>query len=143
MPALAASRSAQASVESLLLTGILLLFIGIVSGVAFVIFLDSSASAQARDSLQILQTAVNHVYSLGPGNSMVVNVSLPTNLSGSDVGGQSGKELVLVLPSFSGDQNYWVETDVLVVGSLPTHGGLFPIRVTADANSVSVVPLGG
>ncbi len=133
----------QISVEYLLLTILVLGFIAILGGAAFIIFSDSFSSNQVQDSLRILQTAVNHVNALGPGNSVLVSVSLPQTVVDSNVGGLSGKELVFVVSTVGGNQGFWIETDANVTGSLPKTQGTFPMRVSADTNWVMIQDVNG
>lgn len=133
----------QASIEFLMLTIILLAFISILGGLAFITFSDSSATNLVQDSLRVLRTAVNHANALGPGNAVVVSINLPGPVKNSAVGGVSGKELIFTLSTGTGDRNYWVSTDTNVVGSLPKSAGLFSVRIVADVNSVSVMDLNG
>jgi hypothetical protein len=140
---LQAKRSGQVSVEYLVLTILLLGFVIILGGIAFIVFSDSFSSNQVLDSLRILQTAVNHVNALGPGNSVVVSISLPQIVVDSNVGGVSGKELVFVVSTIGGDQPVWIETDANVLGSLPKTQGTFPLRISADVNGVLIQDVNG
>lgn len=135
--------TAQVSVEYLLLTVLLLGFIAIVGGIAFIIFSDSFSSNQVQDSLRILQTAVNHVNNLGVGNSVIVSISLPQTVVDSNVGGLSGKDLVFVVSTQLGNQEFWVSTDANVMGHLPKSQGPFRIRISADVNYVTVQDING
>jgi hypothetical protein len=129
--------------EYLVLAVLLLAFIAILGGAAFILFSDSFASNQVYDSLRSLQTAVNHVNGLGPGNSVVVSVSLPPSILDSNVGGVSGKELVFVVAGINGNQSFWIETDANVFGSLPKTQGTFSMRISSDVNGVFVQDVNG
>lgn len=137
------SKPGQVSVEFLLLAGVLLLLVLILGGFSLFVFSDSSSSNQIQNSLRSLQTAVNHVNALGPGNSVVVLISLPSTVQRGFVGGLSGKELVLLATTQSGDQNFFVYTDANVFGSIPGSLGSYSVRVSSDYNGVSLQTLGG
>ncbi len=132
----------QIAIEFLLLAVFLLAIITIVGGFSLLFFSDSVSNSQVRDALRVLQTGVNHVYGMGPGNTVVVSVSLPQNVLDSNVGGLSGKELAFTVAGFGGNQSYWAMTDANVIGTIPSSLGTFSVRVTSDVNHVLLALVG-
>ncbi|MDO8625225.1 MAG: hypothetical protein Q7R47_04015 [Candidatus Diapherotrites archaeon] len=125
-----------------MLTVTMLLFVAVVGGSSFLTFSESVASQTVSDSLRTLQNGVNHVYSLGPGNSLVVDVSLPSSVVDSNVGGLTGTELGFDVSSAFGSKGFFVYTDANVAGALPKHAGNFRIKLVSLGSDVNVAVIG-
>jgi hypothetical protein len=116
----------------------MLLFVAVVGGSSFLTFSESVASATVSDSLRNLQNGVNQVYSLGPGNSLVVGISLPASVMSSTVGGLTGTEVGFDVSTAFGSKSFFVYTDANVVGALPTKQGNFRVRLESLGTDVNV-----
>lgn len=71
---------AQVAFEYLLITGFALIVIITIFGYSFFTLVDSARLSTALDSARSLVVAADQVSALGPGNSVVVRVSLPDNV---------------------------------------------------------------
>ncbi|MBS3061941.1 MAG: hypothetical protein J4215_05150 [Candidatus Diapherotrites archaeon] len=137
------SSRGQSSLELLVLTVVMLLFIAVVGGSAFLTFSESVSSSMAMDSLRNIQTGINHSYALGPGNVLIVEIALPASVSDSNVGGLSGREVGFDLSSPFGVRNYFVYLDANVKGSLPVKGGAYKIKLVSLGSDVNISVVSG
>ncbi|MFA6065507.1 MAG: hypothetical protein WCW44_00870 [archaeon] len=122
----------QASVEYIMLVGICLLIITFLSAYSFVSYSDSVANNQVQTSMKVLENAINEVYSLGEGNSTVVTISLPSNISNIII---QNKSLLIQTTSFGSTSDSLIEFDSNVSGSLPALEGTYDVQVK-NANGV-------
>jgi len=125
----------QASVEYIMLVGVCLLIITLLSAYSFVSYSDTVSTNQAQTSIKILQNAIKEVYSLGEGNSTVVTISLPTNVSNVII---QNKSLLIQTTSFGSTSDSLVEFDNNLSGSLPTSEGTYDVQVKNNNGIVSL-----
>ncbi|MDP2666414.1 MAG: hypothetical protein Q8P05_02860 [Candidatus Diapherotrites archaeon] len=97
-----ASSRGQVGFEYLIFTTFLLIVVVILFAYAFTIYSQSIQLVQTQAAVDSLSSAVDFVYAKGPGNSILLNITLPQGLSELRV-----------------DQNYVIAT--LHQGGSPTH----------------------
>jgi hypothetical protein len=121
------------AIEYLLVTGFQLALITILAGYGFMLYFDTVKNTQMTNSIDSLVEGANRAYSLGPGNVLVVQITLPDGTTASSVGSPtpryfdfdiSGMDLQgIVNPNLS--------------GTLPTGPGTYNIRMeNRDSNII-------
>ncbi len=75
----------QTSLEYLSTVGIILIVIAGLVSYAFVIYPEYVQISTMNKSLRTLKSAVNSVYSLGPGNSETIEIEITSGIQGSRV----------------------------------------------------------
>lgn len=130
----------QASIEYLILVGTSLIIIAVLSAYAFTSFSDTISTNELRTSSEKIESAINYVYALGEGNSVVVQIKLPANVTKFGGATVANKSFVTET-NFNGSlaQNI-TEVDTNVSGSIcpPNCEGQFDIEVKNNFGSVSL-----
>jgi uncharacterized protein (UPF0333 family) len=129
------SSRAQASVEYLTLVGTVLIIVALLSGYAFTIYSGTTSNSQALEAFLKVKKAIETVYALGEGNSIVIDITLPNGVSAFSA---SGKSIVITFDAFGSSASDLAEFSFDVSGTLPTLEGTHSIRI---ANSSGVVSL--
>jgi hypothetical protein len=128
-------QGAQVATEYLTLIGILLVIIAIFSAYAFFMYNEATANAQVQSSLRELKSAVNTVYSLGEGNTLIAQITLPNNVISMYA---QGKAIYLISSGVGGNSEDFVEVDSNVSGSLPNNQGTYDIVVSNVNGAVTL-----
>jgi uncharacterized protein (UPF0333 family) len=127
--------NAQLSLEYLTVVAVMLVIVTALAGYAFLMYNETITLNQVKDALNDLKKAVNRVYDLGEGNSIVVEISLPPGITGTKV---VGRAIYITSTLFGTSSQDLVETDANVHGSLPTAEGIHYIEVRAIDGNVSL-----
>ncbi len=117
---------AQASVEYLTLFGTILIIVALLAGYSLVIYSETLASNQIGSSIKKVEIAAKNVYSLGEGNSLVIEISLPSGVNAFEA---VNKHILVEANTFSAVASSIAEFDFNVSGSLPTSEGTYDIEV--------------
>jgi len=116
----------QASVEYLILVGVCLLIITLVSSYSFLMYSTTTTNNEIQTSIKVLENAINEVYSLGEGNSVVVQISFPSDITNITIG---NNYLIIQATAFGSTSSSLVEFDSNISGSLPSTEGTYDIEV--------------
>lgn len=132
------ARRGQLAIEYLLVTGFQLALITILAGYGFLLYFDTVKNAQVVSSVDTITEGVNRAYSMGPGNVLIVSVTLPDGTTNSQVGTPTSYHYRFTIDGQAVQEI--VQTHVS--GNLPTTSGTYRIRIeNVDSNVVvSVVP---
>ncbi len=125
----------QAAIEYLVMVGVGLLAVTVLFFYARTYSLDSLAINQARETVDAIAQAVDHVYSLGPGSTTRIQVKIPTNVINRSI---SNNEILFRVSTRSGVSDVWALTRANVTGTLPSGSGTFYITVTMGNQSVNL-----
>jgi hypothetical protein len=117
---------AQASVEYLTLFGSILIIVALLAGYSLVVYSETIAGSQIQSALDKTTVAAKNVYSIGEGNSLVIEITLP---SGVNEFTANEKHLLIRATTFSTNSSTISEFDFNVSGSLPTSQGTYDIEV--------------
>ena len=129
------NKKAQIATEYLIMVGLLLVVVGALAGYSILMYYETVSINQAKDALEDLKIAVNRMYALGEGNSIVVKIVLPKGVTETRV---IGKGIYMTYTSFGSTSEQLVETDANVQGSIPTAEGVHYIEVRALDSNVSL-----
>lgn len=128
-------KKGQAAFEYLILTAFILFIIVIIFGYSFFVLVENSKVKVALSSARTLAVAADQVSMLGPGNSVIVKVELPDNVSSAEA---SAKHIAFRLAQLAGttDVVEYSVADITPV-TLPSGFGTYRIKVEAvDQNVV-------
>lgn len=125
----------QAAIEYLIMVGVGLLAVTLLFYYTRTYSMESLAVNQARETVNNLAQAVDHVYSLGPGSRTRVQVNIPTNVINRSI---SNNEILLRVSTRSGVTDVWALTRANITGTLPSGSGTFYITVTMGNQSVNL-----
>ena len=125
----------QVATEYLLMVGILLIIVSGLAGYSLLMYNETVSINQVKNSLNDLQAAVNRIYNLGEGNSVVIKIVLPNGVSEARV---EGKAIYMTSAAFGTSSENLVETDADLQGSLPIETGIHYIEVKATMGNVSL-----
>jgi uncharacterized protein (UPF0333 family) len=131
------SPRAQASVEYLVLVGTVLLIIAILSGYAFVTYSSTISNNTTLKAFSTIKTSIDSVYSLGEGNIMVTDISLPGGIS-AFYADETNDYLYIEFDSFGSIARDYAEFDFNISGTLPIDEGVHTIRIN-NSNGVIIV----
>jgi len=124
----------QVTTEYIILVGALLIILAIVASYALTVYYETVRVNQARNVVVTLGNAADSVYSLGPGNSTVVKISMPFGVTETRA---QGKEIWITLETAGQQSDYVVATNGPVSGTIPSSEGIHFVRVAVtDANVV-------
>ena len=124
----------QVAIEYLVLIIFLLGIVSLAAGYALFIYYDTVRVNQARNVVFQVGKAADQVYSLGPGNSLVIEVMLP---AGIETGSNTfGKEITYKVNMHGSPTDFIYETKGdLTPGDLPINEGVHHIEIkVVDAN---------
>ena len=128
-------RKGQQAVEYMIMVGVLLVAVGGLAGYALMMYSETVALNQVKDSLKDLQDAADRIYALGEGNSVIVKILLPNGVSETKV---VGRGLYITATTFGTSSVSFVETDANVHGAIPAASGIYEIEVKAVDGNVSL-----
>jgi len=132
------SRRGQASLEYLVLIGVLLVIVALLSGYAFFMYRESLDLNQFQSSMRNLKDGINNVYYLGNGNSLVVEVTIPSNVGGITF---QNNTILASINSFGSQSTDTIVLDTNVTGEIPIVVGTYDVlvrNINGDIN-VSVI----
>lgn len=122
----------QVAVEYVFMVSFLLLFVGAFSGYAVLVYSDSLKNSSLNNSVIALQDASKKVYSLGRGNTVIVEINLPDDVVSSGI---NGKDFYFARQVFGGLSYNYGTADSNLTGILPSSPGTYRIAVrSADLN---------
>lgn len=128
-------KKGQVSIEYLVLVGVSLVIIALLSGYSFVMYSQTIANNQANNALVSLSSAVNEVYSLGEGNSVVTTISRPSGITNFTA---TGNALIIETNIFGASSTDIFELDSNISGTLPINQGIYDIEVKNSNGIVSL-----
>ncbi len=124
------SRKAQVSIEYLSTISVLLIAIAVLVGYAYVVYPDYVKISTMNNSLRSLKSAVNSVYSLGPGNSETVSIEIPSEMQSAVVINN------MIRFTYLDGSETGIFVNPNIHGSLPTAKGTYTILVRAVDENV-------
>jgi uncharacterized protein (UPF0333 family) len=119
-------KQAQASIEYLMLVGVSLLIIALLAGYSFMVYSQTASNHEIQSTAKELRNAINSVYSLGEGNSVVVQITLPQNISNVTIG---NNYLIFETVDLGQKSSSLEEFDANLSGSIPSVWGVYQIQV--------------
>jgi uncharacterized protein (UPF0333 family) len=128
-------KKAQVATEYMLVIGMLLVMVAGLAGYSLFMYSETVTLNEVKDSLNDLQAAVNRVYSLGEGNSVIVKIALPAGVTETRV---IGNAIYITTTLFAATSQDFVQTDANVHGSIPAEAGIHYIEVKATDGNVSL-----
>jgi len=124
---------AQVSLEYVVLTSLVLVFISVVFVFASITVSDSVSLYQAKASAKSLAEAINRAHSLGPGTKIFVELDLPYNIL--EPIWEKG-EVGFVVSSFGGSNNIYESVDADFNGEPLVSGGSYSVLVETLENGM-------
>lgn len=127
---------AQVAVEYMVIVTFLLFMVGIAAAYAMFTYYENVKINDMRNVIYSLQKASNQVYSLGPGNSIFVEINLPSGTDAASIA--VNKEIFYRMELYGGLSDFVLETKGNITEfALPIAAGPHTIEVKAvDANIV-------
>ncbi len=116
----------QASVEYVILVGILLVILIPLFYYAFTTSSEKVKLSQAESTVYSLATAADEVYALSPGTKKYVWISIPGGIESSVL---NGSEITLRVHTSGGGSDYTAFSKSIIVGNIPTEKGVYRIPV--------------
>ena len=114
-------RNGQASVEYVILVGILLVILLPLFYYAFMTSSEKVKWSQAESTIYSLAKAADEVYALSPGTKKYVWISIPGGIERSII---NGSEVTLVVHTGGGSSDYTAFSKAIIVGNVPTEKGV-------------------
>lgn len=126
--------------EYLVLTAFLLVVAIILFAYSFFVLVENSKISVALSSVRSLATASDQVSVLGPGNAVIVRISLPDNVESVTA---LGKGINFRLNQLSGqaDVTEYTIADI-TPASLPAGFGVYDVKVEAGDQNVTLSVVG-
>jgi hypothetical protein len=127
---------AQVGLEYLIFTAFLLLVSAILFGYAFVSYSTSVQTIQTQKAVDDIASAVDFVYAKGPGNTVLIDVQIPTGLSEL----RADQNVVRAnLGQLGGTSTFFTFTKVKIDPAyLYFQGGIYTLRVAMGDVNASV-----
>lgn len=125
----------QVGLEYLLLTSFALLVIGIIVYYSFTSSSETLNYNQAKDSVDQIAKAADHVYSLGPGSRTSVLITIPSNVIATSASGNIVNISILIRSH---------EVDVIgitianVTGSIPNTPGSYQLNISRSNGEIYI-----
>jgi len=125
----------QAGLEYLIIASFALFVIGVIFYYSFTSSSETISYNQARESVDQIAKAVDHVYALGPGSRTTVSITIPSNVVNTSVSGNiitvsisiRGKEIDLIaIPKAN------------VTGGIPNATGSYQINISRINGNVKI-----
>lgn len=129
----------QVALEYILAIAVLLVMLAITVAYSFSLYYDTVNTDQLTSSLRKLEMGAEHVYSLGPGNIIFVDIVLPNGVTASKVMQGQGQSIILFESSgIQSETIVDVNVTNLATKPLPSSPGAYTIKIEADANGEGV-----
>ncbi len=127
---------AQVGIEYLTFTAFLLLVSSVLFAYAFVSYSTSVQVIQTQAAVDAVASTVDFVYAKGPGNTVLVDVQLPTGVSEFRV---DGNAVIIRLSQLGGSSDLFAFTKTPIT---PTYlffeQGIYTLRITMGDVNASV-----
>lgn len=129
------STRGQVSIEYITLLGVLLIAVGFLAGYAFLMYNNSVSLNLVKDSVLDLKKGINTVNALGDGSSLIVEISLPNDVSDIHF---TDNAIIITSNSFGSSSTDTIVTDATLSGTLPISAGSHSILITNTGGAVTL-----
>jgi uncharacterized protein (UPF0333 family) len=120
-------RKGQSSLEQVLVTVFAITFIAFIFYFSMNYASDNIRLAQAKDTINKLGAAADYVYSLGPGSTTEVSISMPEGVQFINT---SGNRIQIHFQLWSGESDVFFNTKASSFGTISTSSGMQAISVS-------------
>lgn len=125
----------QAGLEYLVLASFVTFILSIIFYYSLSYSSEMVSYNQAKDAVDTIAKAVDHVYALGPQSKTSVYVTIPSNVVNSSV----SRNIVKLIISVAGRQNEIIAiTKANITGNIPTKPGYYQVNISRINGEVKI-----
>ncbi len=130
----------QIALEYMGAVAILLVMLAALVAYSFSLYYETVNIEQLTTSLKNLERGAKHVYSLGPGNTIFVDLVLTKEVVGSRIDQGQGQSAIVFELSDGSESSAVVDVNITNLASspLPSSPGAYVVKIEADANGEGV-----